>query len=286
MPLRSAIRSAGTSVFAAVLGFVALSAGATQVDDIRKKGELVCGVLGTDEPFSFMKDPASREIVGYEVDICKAVAKSLGVKPVLKQIAVAARLPELQQGRVDMLTATLTHSRERETQIDFSVSTFVTGQKVMVKKAAGIRHLSDLNGKKVLTVKGSSMEQNVRKAAPSAEIVSFDAGPQALLALQQGKGVAYANDETSLVSQKAMLGDAAQKYEILPENLSVEHIAVGIRKGQPELRDQVNQVLRGMEASGEAEKMFMKWFGPATRMRYEARPFKMETDRIDSVPGA
>ncbi|AVT11656.1 ABC transporter substrate-binding protein [Paracidovorax avenae] len=286
MPLKNAIRSAGTFVFAAVLGFVALSAGATQVDDIRKKGELVCGVLGTDEPFSFMKDPASREIVGYEVDICKAVAKSLGVKPVLKQIAVAARLAELQQGRVDMLTATLTHSRERETQIDFSVSTFITGQKVMVKKTSGIRHLSDLNGKKVLTVKGSSMEQNVRKAAPSAEIVSFDAGPQALLALQQGKGVAYANDETSLVSQKAMLGDAAQNYEILPENLSVEHIAVGIRKGQPELRDQVNQVLRGMEASGEAEKLFMKWFGPTTKMRYEVRPFKMETDRIDPVPGA
>lgn len=62
-------------------------------------------MLGTDEPFSFLKDPMSREIVGYDVDMCNAVAKSLGVKPVLKQLAVAARIPELQQGRVDLLAA-------------------------------------------------------------------------------------------------------------------------------------------------------------------------------------
>ena len=105
------------------------AAHADQLADIKKKGEIVVGVLGTDEPNSFV-DPKTREIVGYEVDLVNAIAKKIGVKPVFKQIAVAARIPELQQGHVDLLAASLTHNKEREAQIDFSLTTFVTGQKV------------------------------------------------------------------------------------------------------------------------------------------------------------
>src|SRR5215218_9902801 len=121
---------------AAALALLAPAVHADQLDDIRKKGEIVFGVLGTDEPNSFV-DPKSREIVGYEVDIAKAIARKIGVKPVFKQLAVAARIPELQQGRVDVLAASLTHNKEREAQIDFSLTTFVTGQKVLVKTSSG-----------------------------------------------------------------------------------------------------------------------------------------------------
>ena len=267
---------------AGVLSLAALvPAQADQLQDIKKKGELVCGVLGTDEPFSFIKDLSSREIVGYDVDFCNAIAKSIGVKPVLKQLAVAARIPELQQGRVDLLAASLTHNKEREALIDFSLSTFITGQKVMVKKDGGISQLSQLAGKKVLTVKGSTMEQNVKKAVPTAEVVSFDNSPQAFLALQQGKGVAYANDETSLIDDYSKLGAATKDYVILPQNLSTEHLALGIKKGETAFHDQVNKVLRDLESSGEADKLFTKWFGPTTKMKFPARPFKIDTDKID-----
>ena len=178
---------------------------ADQLDDIRKKGELVVGVLGTDEPNSFV-DPKTREIVGYEVDLAKAVAQKLGVKLKLKQLAVAARIPELQQGHVDLLAASLTHNKEREAVIDFSLTTFVTGQKVLVKKDSGIQSLGQLAGKKVVTVKGGTQEPNVRRAVPSVEVVTFDTGPQAFQALQQGKGVAFVNDEVSLLDQHAKLG--------------------------------------------------------------------------------
>jgi polar amino acid transport system substrate-binding protein len=102
-----------------------IAAHADQLADIKKKGELVVGVLGTDEPATFI-DPKTRQIVGYEVDLVNAIAKKIGVKPVLKQIAVAARIPELQQGHVDLVAAGLTHNKEREAQIDFSLTTFVT----------------------------------------------------------------------------------------------------------------------------------------------------------------
>ena len=75
--------------------FAVHAAQADQLDDIRKKGELVVGVLGTDEPNSFI-DPKTREIIGYEVDLARAIATRLGVKLQIKQLAVAARIPELQ----------------------------------------------------------------------------------------------------------------------------------------------------------------------------------------------
>lgn len=256
------------------------TARADQLADIQKKGEIVIGVLGTDEPNSFV-DPKTREVVGYEVDLGHAIAKKLGVKPVFKQLAVAARIPELQQGHVDLLAASLTHNKEREAQIDFSLTTFVTGQKVLVKNTSGITTVPQLAGKKVLTVKGGTQEPNVRKAVPNVEVVTFETTQQAFLALQQGKGVGYVNDESSLINDWNKLGPAKKDYTILPQNLSVEPLALGLRKGEAGLKRVVDDVLRQLEASGEADKLFLKWYGPGTRLGFDKRSFRIETDRID-----
>jgi polar amino acid transport system substrate-binding protein len=252
---------------------------ADQLADIKKKGELVVGVLGTDEPNSFV-DPKTREIVGYEVDIAKAIAAKIGVKPVFKQIAVAARIPELQQGRVDLLAASLTHNKERESQIDFSLTTFVTGQKVLVKTSSGIKDVPELAGKKVLTVKGGTQEPNIRKAVPNVDVVTFETTQQAFLALQQGKGVGYVNDEASIVNDFAKLGPAKKDYVILPTSISVEPLALGIRKNEPALKALVDDTLRQLESSGEAYKLFVKWYGPATKLQFDKRSFKIDSDKI------
>jgi len=252
---------------------------ADQLADIKKKGELVVGVLGTDEPNSFV-DPKTREIVGYEVDIAKAIAAKIGVKPVFKQIAVAARIPELQQGRVDLLAASLTHNKERESQIDFSLTTFVTGQKVLVKASSGIKDVPDLAGKKVLTVKGGTQEPNIRKAVPNVDVVTFETTQQAFLALQQGKGVGYVNDEASIVNDFAKLGPAKKDYVVLPTSISVEPLALGLRKNEPALKALVDDTLRGLESSGEADKLFIKWYGPATKLQFDKRSFKIDSDKI------
>lgn len=252
---------------------------ADQLSDIRQRGELVVGVLGTDEPNSFI-DPKTREIVGYEVDLAKAIAEKLGVKLRLKQLAVAARIPELQQGQVDLLAASLTHNKEREAVIDFSLTTFVTGQKVLVRKDSGIQSLEQLQGRKVVTIKGGTQEPNIRKAVPSVEVVTFDTGPQAFQALQQGKGVAFVNDEVSLLDQFAKLGAGAADYRILPVNLSVEPLALGIRKGEKAFKTQVDTVLRDLEKSGAAQQLFVKWYGPNTRLKFQARDFKIDSDQV------
>lgn len=269
-----------TAVTATLLG-LGQAARADQLDDIRKKGELVVGVLGTDEPNSFI-DPKSREIIGYEVDLARAVANKLGVKLRLKQLAVAARIPELQQGHVDLLAASLTHNKEREAVIDFSLTTFVTGQKVLVKKDSGISALSQLVGKKVVTVKGGTQEPNIRKAVGQVEVVTFETGPQAFQALQQGKGIAFVNDEVSLLDQHAKLGSAQAQYLILPQNISIEPLALGIKKGETKLKAAVDEVLRDLEQRGEAEKLFVKWYGPETRLKFPSRGFKIDSDKVES----
>jgi len=275
--MRLPLKSLLVSVLAATT--LVSVAHADQLADIKKKGEIVVGVLGTDEPNSFV-DPKSREIVGYEVDLANAIARKIGVRATFKQIAVAARIPELQQGRVDLLAASLTHNKEREAQIDFSLTTFVTGQKVMVKAASGIKDVPDLAGKKVLTVKGGTQEANVRKAVPSVDVVTFETTQQAFQALQQGKGAGYVNDEATLINDIAKLGPARKDYAILPTNLSTEPLALGIRKNEPALKKVVDDTLAELEKSGEADKIFLKWYGPTTKLQFDKRSFKIDSDKI------
>lgn len=229
------IRLLGAAV-AAVFTLIGSAAHADDLADIRKKGEIVIGTLGTDEPNSFI-DPKTRQIIGYEVDLGTEIAKAIGVKPVFKQISVAARIPELQQGHVDLLAASLTHNKEREALVDFSYSIIVTGQKALVKKNAGFASLHDLDGKKVLTVKGGTQEPNIRKALPNAQVVTFETSQQALLALQQGKGQAFVDDESALVNDFGKLGAAAGGRRL-------RHSA-----GEPEYRGPGHRLPQGQSAT-------------------------------------
>jgi len=276
--MRNCIR---TLAFATLTLGLALApaARADQLATIRTKGELVCGVLGTDEPNSFV-DPKTRTIIGYEVDLCRAVAAKIGVKPVIKQLAVAARIPELQQGRVDLLAAALTHTREREAIVDFSLTTFVTGQRVLVRRDSGITHLAQLAGKRVVTVRGGTQEPNIRRAVPTVEVVTFETGPQALVALQQRKAVGFVNDEVSLLDAYAKLGPAQQQFFLLPESISTEALALGLRKNEPAFKRAVDDTLRELERTGEAERLFMQWYGPQTRLKYDKRHFRIESDKL------
>ena len=224
------------ATFVAATAFVS-AAHADQLADIKKKGEIVFGVLGTDEPNSFV-DPKSARDRGLRSRHRQGDRpRRSASRPVFKQLAVAARIPELQQGRVDVLAASLTHNKERESQIDFSLTTFVTGQKVLVKTSSGIADVPQLAGKKVLTVKGGTQEPNIRKAVPNVDVVTFETTQQAFLALQQGKGVGYVNDEASLVNDYAKLGPAKKDYAIPARPTSAPNRwRWGMRKNEPALK--------------------------------------------------
>ncbi|MFE0752855.1 ABC transporter substrate-binding protein [Inquilinus sp. NPDC058860] len=239
---------------------VSAAARADELADVKARGTLVCGTLGTAEPFSF-QDPKTREIVGYDVDMCGKVAEALGVKLELKPIAVEARIPELLQGRVDILAANLGWSKERAQQIDYSYSYFVSQQKMLVAEDSGIESLDQLAGRKVSALKGSSSEQGVRREIPSAETVTFQDSSSAFLALVQGKVDGFCASELILVKLRKQAEDP---LAIIDKSVFVEPWGLGIRKGEAAFKGEVDKALTALEASGEADRIFTRWFGPDT----------------------
>ena len=264
-------------VMAALVALGLLAGSLAQADtlaDIQKKGVLVAGVKDSTPGFGFI-DEKSREIVGYDVDFVRAIAKKLRVKLELKPVTSASRMPQLIAGNIDIIAATMTRTPERAAQIDFSYIYFVTGQKFIVKKGS-VKTLADLDGKRIGTAKGSTSEQNAAKALPKATILSYDDYPQAFLALEQGKVVAITTDESILAN---ILGKAPdkEKWEIPNIRISDEPYGLGVRKGEKEFLAVVNNLLLEMEKNGEAKDIFEKWFGPrsATPMK---RNFRIQAE--------
>jgi len=141
-----------------------------------------------------------------------------------------------------------------------------------------VKSLADLDGKRIGTAKGSTSEQNAAKALPKATILSFDDYPQAFLALQQGKVFAVTTDESILAN---ILGKAPNKeqFEMPDIQISDEPYGLGIKKGEKGLLDFVNKTLLEMEKSGEAKKIFDKWFGPNSTTPLKRGNFKITADK-------
>ncbi len=244
-------------------GLAGAALAADTLAEVKKKGVLVCGVKDSLPPFGYV-DPQTREIVGYDIDFCKAIAKKLGVKVELKAVTSASRMPQLIEGNIDLIAATMTKNPERAKQIDFSDTYFLTGQKFLTKKGT-VKSLKDLEGKKIGTAKGSTSEQNAAKAVPSATILSFDDYPQGVLALQQGKVVAVTTDESILAGLLGKMNKVPAtkgKFEIPDIRISDEPYGIGMRKDDTNFVKFVNKTIEDMEKSGEAKKIFEKWFGP------------------------
>jgi polar amino acid transport system substrate-binding protein len=263
---------------------------AGKIDDIKARGALVCGVKDSVVPFGYV-DQASSQLVGFDVDICRAIAKELGVELQLKtvtsstripmvvngQIDIAAatmthkhardevidfstRIPMVVNGQIDIAAATMTHKHARDEVIDFSITYFMDGQKLLVAKDSGIKSAADLAGKKVATVKGSTSEKNIKNAQPKARVLSFDEYPQAFLALKQGKAVAVTTDSTILLGLKNSAPDPS-KWEIVGEYIAAEPYGLGIAENDSDFRDLINKTLNDLWRSGEYQKIYNKWFG-------------------------
>ncbi|QPQ25356.1 MULTISPECIES: ABC transporter substrate-binding protein [Lonsdalea] len=254
-----------------MLSVVSATASANQLADIKARGELVCGTLSTTEPLGFT-DPKTLKIVGFDVDICQALAEQLGVKMVQKSLSVEARIPELQIGRVDVLSAALGYTAEREKQIDFSSSHFQVPLKVLVPAAAGYKTLADLDGKRVGMTSGSTSEYWLRKSFPKIGVVTYHDSPSGFLALQQRKISGQAFSQTSGMRYlKAGKG----KYVFIDQAISWEPNALGIKKNEPELLAAVNTALGNLEKDGQLEAIWNKWLGSGTDYKIK-REYKLE----------
>jgi len=225
---------------------------------ILKRGKLIVGVKYDTKPFGYLNE--KQELVGFDIDLAKAIATSiLGSENAIefKQVTPSNRILALNSGGIDMVIATMTITPQREQVIDFSLPYYVAGQAVLVPKDSKIDSMSDLNGKRVIIIFGSTAENYLRLVAPDANIVGFKTYTSGYMALKQGRADAMTSDDTILMG----FASADKSLKLLPKRYTKEPYAVGFKKDESSLRleKKVDFVIKNMRINGDLEKLKDKW---------------------------
>jgi aspartate/glutamate/glutamine transport system substrate-binding protein len=236
------------------------SAGTNTLEKIKKRGKLIVGVKYDLNLFG-LKNPETGKVEGFDIDIAKGLAKKIlgdENKIELKEVTSKTRIPMLNNGEIDAIIATMTITEERKKEVDFSDVYFMAGQSLLVKKDSKINSVKDLKkGMTVLTAKGSTSAQNIRKAAPEVNVLEFENYAEAFTALKAGQGDALTTDNALL------LGMAKQdpNYRVLDETFTEEPYGIAVRKGDKELLQVINEYLKEIKENGEYDKIYEKWIG-------------------------
>ncbi len=243
---------------------LALPARADQWADIQASKTMRCGTFADVPPFA-APDPKTREMVGFDVDMCRAIAKHLGVSATVVPLSVEARVPEVQMGRVDITVANLAYTTSRASQIAFSDPYYVAKEMLAVKASNAATTPADLKGKRLSAAKGSTSELSIN--LNGSEPVTFQDTGSAYMAVQQNKSqgiVANTMTITKLVNQSK---EAGTPLKMIAEPLLLEPVAVGLKKGEDSLRSKVNEALYAMDKEGEIDALWNKWLGPNTEYK-------------------
>jgi polar amino acid transport system substrate-binding protein len=194
-------------IIALAVGVVAaLTAGsvahADQLAEIKKKGTLIVGVK-TDYPPWGMRD-ASGNIVGMEPDMAADVAKRLGVKLELVSVVSSNRMQFLQQGKIDLMIATMSDTPERRKVVGIIDPVYyASGVAILANKKAGIKSAADLKGKPVCALQGAFYNNDLQSKYTGQDLVAFKGIPEAEQALLDGRCVGFVYDDVVLVWKKA-----------------------------------------------------------------------------------
>lgn len=228
------------------------------LDKILQRGKIIVGVKYDAKPFGYLN--AKQEPVGFDVDLARHIAKFvLGDenKIEFKQVTPSNRILALGSGQVDMVIATMTITPQRAQIIDFSVPYYISGQSILVPSKSDITSMSDLNGKRVIIVFGSTAERNIRMIAPEAQIIGFKTYTSAYKALKQGQADAMTSDDTILIG----FAQSDDSVKLLPKKYSKEPYAVAFNKGEKSerLKHKVDVIIEDMERTGELNQLRHKW---------------------------
>ena len=235
---------------------------------IRDTGVIKIGNRDASIPFSYLDD--DQKPIGYSVDICLKIADAIKANlkmPNLKvefvPVTSQTRIPILTGGNIDLECGSTTNSVERQKQVAFAPTYFVTGTKIVVKKSSGIKSYDDLKGKNVVFTQGTTNERamkayNDEKKLGINFIPSKDHA-ESFLAVETGRAVAFPMDDILLYSLVAS-AKTPSDYVVIGEFLSDDPYAIMLRKDDAEFKKLVDGVVSGLYKSGEINKLYTKWF--------------------------
>ncbi len=258
------------SLIALALFAVAGGAFAQANDTIAKakaSGVITMGVRDSSGALSYTLGDG--KYTGYHYEICQHVIadleKAVGKKLEVKYVPVTSqnRIPLVQNGTVDIECGSTTNNATRQKDVSFLATTFVEEVRIAVKANSGITAIAQLNGKNVATTTGTTSVQTLRKNERATgvdfkEIFGKDHSDSFLL-LESGRADAFVMDGAILAGNIATAKSPAD-FKIVGEVLSVEPIAIMIRKDDPAFKKLGDDTVKGMMKSGEMAKLWDKWF--------------------------
>ena len=268
-------KSMFANAVAVAAAMVAIGAAQAQAIDTLKKvkesGSITMGVRESSGVLSYTL--GGSKYVGYHVAICEAaienIEKAVGKKLTVKYQPVTSqnRIPLVQNGTVDIECGSTTNNATRQKDVSFANTTFVEEVRIAVKASSGIKSVADLKDKTVATTTGTTSVQTLRKNKRASglefkELFGKDHSDSFLL-VESGRADAFVMDGSLLAGLIARSKNPAD-FKIVGEVLSVEPIAIMMRKDDDGLKKIVNAAIAGLVKSGEINKLYTKWFQQPT----------------------
>lgn len=221
---------------------------------------LVMGLDDSFPPMGYRDD--NEEIVGFDVDVAKAVAEKMGVELVLQPIDWNAKEQELNTGNIDCIWNGFTKTPEREENMTLSMPYMKNTQVVVVLADSDINTIADLAGKVVDVQSGSSAELAIDTIpdikASFKELVAISDNVKAMMDLGIEGADAVVMDE---VVARYYMAKSEGKYRLLDEKLADEEYVIGFKKGNDKLKDEVELALKALKEEGKLAEIAEKWFG-------------------------
>ena len=246
---------------AAVLALVPLFAGYAHaqnaLDDIVAKKLLVVAIPTDSAPYGFVGTDLKPQ--GLDIDTAELIGAKLGVKVELVPVTSANRIPYLQTKKADLVISTLGKNPEREKVIDFTIAYSPFFQAIFGPKSLVVKTPADLTGKTIGVTRGAMEDQEVGKIAPPGlDIKRFED--------MNGTVSAYAAGQVQLMGVGASVAgnfmaknpQVSTEFKIL---LKESPNYIGVAKGEDKLRLKVNEIIGAAKASGELNKLALKWLG-------------------------
>jgi len=231
------------------------------LDDVKKRGTLVVGVKPDYKPFGF-RDP-SGALIGLEPDLAADVARKLGVKLELVPVLSANRMEFLNQGKIDLMIATMSDKPERRKVVQVIEPLYYSDAvNILLRKDAPVASWSDLKGKKLCGTTGAFYNKDVAQQY-GAEIAAFDGSEKPLLALKNGDCVGYLYDQTFIVGK---LGDDDWKgaYHMPLPGIMETPWAIAVKLGETNFQRFMEDMHKEWMRSGRIVELEKKWGVPPT----------------------
>lgn len=249
---------------------------AQSVDTLgRIKAAHAVNVAYSPDSLPFSLAGTNGEPAGYTIDLCKRVIAQIGRAvgdPALKVNWIAGsvgeRLDMIASGRAQLECANTTPTQSRLAKVDFSNLIFVDAGGLLVKSGSPIRSTSDLSGKRIAVLKGTTSEtrlgSSLRRRLIDAKLVPIENAADGIAMLESGTADAYAGDKVKLVGLMATAKDPTA-FALLAEDVSFEPYALALPRGDSALRLEVNKALTQVYTSDDIETIFTQWMGKLGR---------------------